>query len=197
MACGATLKRSLDFDPLHSPGQRPSPKRRRCMPMTMSPSTPPTKTHQTNPSPFGEVSPKYTSEQIAANIALEIKRMQRRRQLQFQQQQQQSASCPSPSGSSSMLPTDSGSPSSHICSPSSSFTFFNPLSPNKKDVPLFSLKQVSLVCERLLKEREDQVREEYGKVLNSKLAEQYEAFLKFNYDQIQRRLGESPASYYS
>ena len=57
MACGATLKRSLDFDPLHSPGQT-TPKRRRCAQMTMSPSTPP---RNTQPSPFGEVNPKLTS----------------------------------------------------------------------------------------------------------------------------------------
>lgn len=60
MACGATLKRSLEFDPLHSPGQT-TPKRRRCMPMTLSPSTPPTKQHQIQPSPFGEVGPKLSS----------------------------------------------------------------------------------------------------------------------------------------
>ena len=60
MAC-ATLKRSLEFDPLHhSPSQR-SPKRRRCMPMTLSPTAPPTKQHQTNSSPFSEVTPKLTS----------------------------------------------------------------------------------------------------------------------------------------
>ena len=60
MACGATMKRSLEFDPVHSPGQT-TPKRRRCMPMTLSPSTPPTKQHQLHPSPFGEVSPKLSS----------------------------------------------------------------------------------------------------------------------------------------
>ena len=60
MAC-ATLKRSLEFDPLHhSPSQR-SPKRRRCMPMTLSPTAPPTKQHQTNSSPFGEVAPRLTN----------------------------------------------------------------------------------------------------------------------------------------
>ena len=58
MACGATLKRSLDFDPLHSPGQT-TPKRRRCMPMTLSPSTPPTKNAQS--SPFNDVIPKLSS----------------------------------------------------------------------------------------------------------------------------------------
>jgi hypothetical protein len=53
MAC-ATLKRTLDFDPVHNHG-RPS-KRRRCVPMCMSPNAPPTK----YPSPFGEVCPKLT-----------------------------------------------------------------------------------------------------------------------------------------
>jgi len=57
MACGATLKRSLDFDPLHSPGQT-TPKRRRCTPMNITPSTPP---RSAPPSPFGEVNPKLTS----------------------------------------------------------------------------------------------------------------------------------------
>ena len=62
MACGATLslKRSLEFDPVHSPGQH-SPKRRRCIPMTMSPSTPPTKSHQVNPSPFNDAATKLNN----------------------------------------------------------------------------------------------------------------------------------------
>lgn len=72
------------------------------------------------------------------------------------------------------------------------------MSPNsKKEVPLFSLRQVSLVCERMLKEREDQIKEEYDKVLTNKIAEQYEAFLKFNHDQLHRRYNESAASYVS
>ena len=57
MACGATLKRSLDFDPLHSPGQTP-PKRRRCLPMTLLPSTPP---RHAPVSQFAEMAPKLTS----------------------------------------------------------------------------------------------------------------------------------------
>lgn len=61
MACGATLslKRSLEFDPVHSPNHNHSPKRRRCMPMTISPSVPPTKSQ--NPSPFAEATPKITN----------------------------------------------------------------------------------------------------------------------------------------
>jgi len=191
MACGATLKRSLDFDPLHSPGQC-SPKRRRCIPMNVAPTTPPAKVHRN--SPFGEVSPKLSSDQIAANIAFEIKRIQRRKQ---------TLGCPiSPSSSpprqSFSPPPDAFMPQSCASAvASTSSSYFNALSPTKRDTPLFTFKQVSHFCERMLKEREDQIREQYDQVLSSKLAEQYEAFLKFNYDQIQRRMQEQPSSYIS
>lgn len=188
--------------------------------MTMSPATPPTKQHQVNPSPFAnEVSPKLCSEQIAAQISAEIKRMHRRKQLNFPM----SPSPPS-SGGSSPNPHSSGQQhmaGSHVygshsqsdmsqCGPSASGSH-SPMaaacsssslslssSPGRKtEVPLFTLRQVSLVCERMLKEREEQIREEYDKVLTSKLAEQYEAFLKFNHDMLHRKFDERPASYVS
>ena len=99
------------------------------------------------------------SEQIAANIALEIKRMQRRKQLIL------AGGCSPPQGCSSP-PHDS----LHSCSSAASPTFFNALSPGKKETPLFTFRQVSLVCERMMKEREDQIRQQYDKVLTSKLA---------------------------
>lgn len=52
MACGATLKRTMDFDPLMSPT---SPKRRRCIPVSTSSSSP-RKYLSMEPSPFGEFS---------------------------------------------------------------------------------------------------------------------------------------------
>ncbi|CAD7670735.1 unnamed protein product [Nyctereutes procyonoides] len=69
--------------------------------------------------------------------------------------------------------------------------------PLKKEQPLFTLRQVGNIYERLLKEREEKVREEYEEILNTKLAEQYEAFVKFMHDQIMRPYGEQPASYVS
>lgn len=39
----------------------------------------------------------------------------------------------------------------------------------------------------MLKEQETQIREEYDQILNMKLSEQYDAFVKFTYDQIQKR----------
>lgn len=69
-------------------------------------------------------------------------------------------------------------------------------SPSRRDQPLFTFKQVSLICERLLKEREAQIREEYDSVLTNKLAEQYDTFVKFTYDQIQKRFDAGPTPSY-
>lgn len=53
-----------------------------------------------------------------------------------------------------------------------------------------------MICERMMKDREDTLREQYDEVLNSKLAEQYDAFVKFTYDQIQRRYEAAPSCEY-
>ncbi|ROT63299.1 akirin [Penaeus vannamei] len=60
-----------------------------------------------------------------------------------------------------------------------------------KDKPLFTFRQVNLICEQLLREREVKIREEYDKVLASKLAEQYDCFVRFTTDQIQQRLSQA------
>ncbi|XP_074656727.1 akirin-2-like [Tubulanus polymorphus] len=199
MACATlSLKRNHDFDHLHSPSSR-SPKRRRCMPMTISPQTPPTKLHQTT-SVFKDISPKLSREHIAKNLAAEIKRMHRRKQLTFP-----SDSAISPSTSGGTLPqlhmdgndSDDNNSDSSCSSSKSQTNFFNALSPSKKEVPLFTFRQVSMFCERMLKDQEEKIRENYDKVLGCKLSEQYEAFLRFNHDQIQRRFNETPASYVS
>nr|AGI44594.1 subolesin [Ixodes hexagonus] len=175
MAC-ATLKRTHDWDPLHSPNGR-SPKRRRCMPLSVTQAaTPPTRAHQINPSPFGEVPPKLTSEEIAANIREEMRRLQRRKQLCFSS------------------PLETGSPSGTLCGVSAECGL---LSPMRRDQPLFTFRQVGLICERMMKERESQIREEYDRVLSAKLAEQYDTFVKFTYDQIQKRFEGATPSYLS
>lgn len=62
---------------------------------------------------------------------------------------------------------------------------------------MFLSLQVQMICERMLKEREDSLREQYDAVLTTKLAEQYDAFVKFTYDQIQRRYEAAPSCEYS
>ncbi|OXU27727.1 hypothetical protein TSAR_015391 [Trichomalopsis sarcophagae] len=167
MAC-ATLKRSLEFDPVHSHG-RPS-KRRRCVPIASKPPS---------ASSFGEIAAKMTPEKMADNIREEIRRLQRRKQLQLNPQS---------------APSELEPPASPQPAPSSSTTTNS--SPSSKEKPLFTFRQVGLICERMLKEQETQIREEYDQILNMKLSEQYDAFVKFTYDQIQKRFESAAAPSY-
>ena len=54
-----------------------------------------------------------------------------------------------------------------------------------------------MVCQRKLQEREEELREEYDKVLSGKLAEQYDAFVRFSRDQIERKYHKEDMSYIS
>uniref|UniRef100_A0A3B5B0I7 Akirin 1 n=1 Tax=Stegastes partitus TaxID=144197 RepID=A0A3B5B0I7_9TELE len=166
MACGATLKRSMEFEALLSPQ---SPKRRRCNPLPGTPSTPPA--HSMSPPAIGGEH-RLTPEQIFQNLRQEYSRIQRRRQLEGTFNQTEACSS-----------SDVPSPSSSLNAPSS------PPGASRKDQPSFTLKQVSYLCERLLKDHEEKIREEYEQILNTKLAEQYESFVKFTQDQIMRRYG--------
>ncbi|XP_023615108.1 akirin-2, partial [Myotis lucifugus] len=125
-------------------------------------------------------------EQILYNIKQEYKRMQKRRHLETSFQQTDPC-CTSDAQPNAFL----------LSGPASPGTSSATSSPLKKEQPLFTLRQVGMICERLLKEREEKVREEYEEILNTKLAEQYDAFVKFTHDQIMRRYGEQPASYVS
>ncbi len=98
--------------------------------------------------------------------------MHRRRQLNYPM----SPSCSPPHSGNNTPPHPSQSINSDLMpgtssmgSPSSS-SMFNPLSPSKKDLPLFTLRQVGIVCERMLKEREAAICAEYDQVLTNKLA---------------------------
>jgi len=199
MAC-ATLKRSLDWEAIN---QRPN-KRRRCNPFgqadnTASPSRStgagvlhhdgmPGSNPQSpsgrfakepQPSAFTEANlSKMSPDKMAQNIRDEIKRLHRRKQLPF-------------SAAAMERMQDSESSGSEM----------GPESPRRPDSPpsvvpekaLFTFKQVQLICERMLKEREDELREKYDSVLTTKLAEQYDAFVKFTYDQIQKRYEAAPS----
>lgn len=51
---------------------------------------------------------------------------------------------------------------------------------SRKDQPSFTLKQVSYLCERLLKDHEEKIREEYEQILNTKLAGNKHSSLNIN-----------------
>ncbi|CAF0808020.1 unnamed protein product [Brachionus calyciflorus] len=65
------------------------------------------------------------------------------------------------------------------------------------DVPLFSMNQVNSLCDKMIQEREQFIREQYDKILAQKLNEQYDAFVKFTHEQIQRRFEASQCTYVS
>ncbi|KAJ0179683.1 hypothetical protein K1T71_004274 [Dendrolimus kikuchii] len=176
MAC-ATLKRNLDWD---SMSQMPA-KRRRCSPFAANSSTSPgTRVSESRPSAFGEsvsAPAKLTPERVAREICDQIKRLQRRRQLRLASGV--AASCSSSSGSEGDT-----SPPHH--------SVHNTQKVHQR--ALFTFKQVRMICERMLRDQEVALRTEYESVLSSKLAEQYEAFVRFNLDQVQRRPPASTCS---
>lgn len=197
MAC-VTLKRSLDFDPLHSPS-RPI-KRRRCVPMgghcspdkrvagqEVAPST----------SEFKES--VLTPEQIANNLRDEMKRLKKRREFRGGAPHTCTGP-PSPGTSGGGPPSPSSAPSSpepmmeaHMMEGASS-SLVTPTKNSEK--PIFTLKQMSMIAERMCAERVEQVRAEYDLILQQKLSEQYDAFVKFIDHQIQKRFNESLAPSY-
>lgn len=198
MAC-ATLKRTLDWDAIN---QRPT-KRRRCnlFGQTNCNGSPSSRSstsaagagqdglqsprsrcvRETQPSPFAEASASNMSpDTMSQNIRDEIKRLHKRKQLPFTtaaiEHMQDSESSGSEMAPDS--PRRSDSPPSVVRNP---------------DKALFTFKQVQSICVRMLKDREDELREKYDAVLTKKLAEQYDAFVKFTYDQIQRRYEAAPS----
>ncbi|XP_023836387.1 akirin-1 isoform X1 [Salvelinus sp. IW2-2015] len=201
MACGATLKRSMEFEALLSPQ---SPKRRRCNALPGAPSTPSPQRCNLRPPvdcPSHSMSPptmggehRLTPEQIFQNIRQEYSRYQRRRQLEGAFNQSEAA-CSSTDAPSSSLTAPSSPPGASQESSQEIRKLSSGAS--RKDQPSFTLRQVSYLCERLLKDHEEKIREEYEQILNTKLAEQYESFVKFTQDQIMRRYGARPASYVS
>lgn len=60
--------------------------------------------------------------------------------------------------------------SKHPFPPTSIGASSGSVSPTRKEQPLFTLRQVGMICERLIKEREEKVREEYEEMMTSKLA---------------------------
>ncbi|CAH8664391.1 unnamed protein product [Dicrocoelium dendriticum] len=92
---------------------------------------------------------------------------------------------------------NSSSTTQALSSPTVSSSRSLSTSRNIDSVPIFTLPQVTALCDRLIKEREAELRQEYDNILSCKLAEQYEAFLKFNHDQLYSRFQNTPMSYVS
>lgn len=63
--------------------------------------------------------------------------------------------------------------------------------------PQFSLRQVQMICERLLKEQESRLRHEYEIALSKKLEEQHEQYVQFAAEQLSHKRVESSSNDYS
>ena len=119
---------------------------------------------------------------LLARIKEEVRRLQRRHQLKH------------PTGSDQSDEDSTNPPESRA-------------STNQQH--LLTLKQVNIICARLLNEREEKIREEYDRILSNKLngeqadlrprtliysfrlvLEQYEGFVRFTQDQLTRRFSE-------
>lgn len=128
-----------------------------------------------------------TPEQIANNLRDEMKRLKKRREFRGQQGPLSPGSAPSsPEPMMDMLMMEGASSSSSVATPTKQST----------EKPIFTLKQMSMIAERMCAERVEQVRAEYDQILQQKLSEQYDAFVKFIDHQIQKRFNESMAPSY-
>uniref|UniRef100_A0A8C9UMS8 Akirin 1 n=1 Tax=Spermophilus dauricus TaxID=99837 RepID=A0A8C9UMS8_SPEDA len=121
-------------------------------------------------------------EQNFQNIKQEYSRYQRWRHLEVVLNQNESCTSESQPHSEDVLLVNSGNNSSALTAPGSPNSSWM-----KKDQPIFTLPQVRILCERLLKDYEDKILKEYEQILNTKVTEQYESFVKFSYDQIEAR----------
>lgn len=198
MSC-ATLKRHLDSD-LFSPTSRPAAKRRRLAvrglfgigttsPTSASASVPSSK----DGSPFSSsVSSRLSPGEMQVRLRHEIRQLRRLKQLQFGLDKDDH------NNSSSSTSSPRFNSSSAIGGSSSVDNFGDKSGAGmSKDSALFTFKQVGLICERMLQEKEEALRREYEQVLSTKLAEQYDTFVKFTHDQIQKSFSTSAPSYLS
>lgn len=198
MASCMAMKRSFDHDrdsstsPFESRTASPSSKRqRRLFPVTVvsSSSPPPVSTtttttmtmtnEPTEPTTFPDVQPILTTDVLLARIKEEVRRLQRRHQLK---------------------PTTANPPSDasdEETNSSNEHRQTDQRSVSNSTTHLLTLKQVNMICARLLQEREETIREEYDRILANKLNEQYEGFVRFTQDQLTRRFSEMQFSYVS
>nr|CAB3220794.1 akirin-1 [Phallusia mammillata] len=211
MAC-VTLKRRLDFQPLHEAGSSPVVTDSNCAPsckkrFLTSPyanksESPPSKQPWKNPlsmwqkfetdlKPLSENVPSpfcakknatgLSTSEVVNGIYKKYRQMKRRQTvLEAAQKEGTKVSLPG----TSTLNTHMSVPEEYSGNVTS-------------EQPLLTLKQVTLICQQLLKDQEDSLRAEYESTLLNKLSEQYEAFVKFNQDQLKKMYESHAMSYVS
>ncbi|PAA59328.1 hypothetical protein BOX15_Mlig020172g4 [Macrostomum lignano] len=226
MAC-VTLKRSLDHEAssvtsakrrrFHHCGSRspPSPDSSTMSPgsagsssianacgalTSVPPPAAPSNVDQSQDFPASRLPPELLSQRLTA----EIRRLQRRRLIPSAAAAAASAPNGGGSGGDSEMPTATVAAAlcthcgaSAVKAGSASSSPGSSLAGPSGEPALFTLSQVQSIAEKLLSEREQQIRTEFQALLSAKLQEQYDAFLRFNHDQIYRMHSGAPMSYVS
>lgn len=169
------------------------------------------------PGPLGlgfDKSNQLSSTQLEAYLRAEIQYLKRRKLIPQHRNSSQAQSSNSGADDGSAEPASSISYRSGAVSPSSCHsgsdsdsetgcTTEHQKSTQPMDIaslyekPQFSLKQVKLICERLLKEQEIRLRYEYETALNKKLEEQHESYVQFAKEQIDCRSSNNDFFYLS
>jgi len=216
MSCGLALKRPHDYEAYLSPNVEPKrPRPLNCSPFrpqlgTLAASLPPTQSPNSSngfaasvrnsepDSPFAIVSGKcqLSKTQLEDYLRAEVRYLKRRRLIPRRTTNGDGDEDGSNyrRGGSSPVSSVSGSDSEgeHQIQGKRS-KFMNDL----YERPQFSMNQVKMICERLLKEQETRLRYEYETVLNRKLEEKHQEYVQFAREQLENRPSSTDYSYLS
>lgn len=220
MACCTTVipiqKRGLEFDLLNSP------KRRKCGTMYTLKESAVNATiidaKEKSTSPFEKIKNDEfnNSSNIMNRIRFEAKRLLRRHQIQITNNNKPISndndknlnepsfkfhlnknSCDTTSITAATTTNNDQMSSNNVMPIVSKELNFTSSLALKNDVPIFTMSQVTCICEKFLREHEASLREQYDTILNQKLNEQYDSFVKFTHEQIQKKFENSHFSYVS
>ncbi|CAF0735040.1 unnamed protein product [Didymodactylos carnosus] len=177
MLAVVSLKRSLDFDPIEQ-GQ----KRKRCekfgssSPPIVATSTPfslNTMNNSNNSNEFNGAKVLSNSNVSQQNIMSKIFSSSRFPSSPIDQHEQQRKKI-----------------STNINNTSNSFSSITPFSTNATqadDLSIFTIRQTATMITRMLNDNEKLLKEQYEKLLNIKLNEQYDQFVRFTHDEVDKQ----------
>ncbi|KAK0422092.1 hypothetical protein QR680_007358 [Steinernema hermaphroditum] len=203
MTCGLALKRPFDYEaylsadgPSQAKRQRQSP---HCSPFrpqlgTIAASLPNSSAlkalhGENDDSPFAKIDcGKLTSAQLESYLQAEVKSLRRRKLIPKRRKDGECAAmdqnAPSTSYRTNSASSDSEGESGNLfeSSPRSA----RHMSPDNDlyEKPQFSLKQVQMICERLLREQEMRLRYEYEIALESSMAEKHDQYVQYVQEQL-------------
>lgn len=136
-----------------------------------------TSPNQETPSPFARLSFCLTPEQLTVRIKEQIDRLGRKRLGRIAYLPKKKQNNENSEVADSQAATTSAAETSEL------YKEIN-------DKPMLSLEQMNHLCSRQLKEQEENIREEYEKLLKNKSADQYDVFLRFQHDELKKKLSK-------